>query len=55
MHEAVPDDVGEPDKTSVVSCDDPSEAVVLDELTPVPLLIAVQPRREGGRMEEVHL
>ena len=52
VHEAVPDDVGEADESAIDSSDDPSETVVLDELIPVPFVVAIQ---AGAKRSSVEL
>ena len=55
VYEAVPNDIGEADQSAINSSDDPAETVVLDELSPVPLVIAKQAGAERSSVEFVDL
>ena len=55
MDEPIPRNVDEPDQDPVSACGEPSEAVCLNESTPVPLIGAILPMRKGFTVEIVDL
>lgn len=55
MRKSIPNDVGKSDEASVVSCNDPTEAVLGEEVIPVPFVVGVHPSLEGFGVEGVDL
>jgi hypothetical protein len=55
MRNAIPYDVDKSDDASVLSCNDPTEAVLRDEVIPVPFGVGVHARVKGFGVECVDL
>jgi hypothetical protein len=55
VHEAVPRHVHEPDETSAITRDDPSEAVAVQLREPIPFRFVEDARVERFRVEAIQL
>jgi hypothetical protein len=55
MLKPIPHDIDKSDEASVISCNDPTEAVLREEVIPVPLVARVRPSLESFGVESVDL